>query len=211
MNAFIEPLILYAVLFLPAAIPQAPLPDLIPFSPYGELIRIFLYNIPALMLIWYLLFKTRTPGEWNLGRPRMTDLLTAAIALPAMILIGLTISFVALFFTSLSPGVQIGTPSHPAGWIIMGFSCISTGCLEESFFRFYLLNKLRGFGTPAGLAAFISVLFFSICHIYEGPWGTLNAVLAGTLLAALFFRFKALYGLALAHGLYNIFVYVMSS
>jgi membrane protease YdiL (CAAX protease family) len=128
-----------------------------------------------------------------------------------MILIGLTISVVAPFFAAIPAGVPAASPNLPAEWIIMILSCITTGYLEESYFRFYLLNKLENFGTSPGTAVLISVLFFSLCHIYEGPWGMLNAFLAGTLLAVVYFRFKSLHGIALAHGLYNIFVYVAGS
>jgi hypothetical protein len=46
--------------------------------------------------------------------------------------------------------------------------------------------------------------------VYEGPWGVLNAVLAATLLSFLFLHFKSLHGIALAHGLYNAFVYALA-
>jgi membrane protease YdiL (CAAX protease family) len=37
----------------------------------------------------------------------------------------------------------------------------------------------------------------------------LNAVLAGALLALVFLRYRSLHGIALAHGLYNVFVYAL--
>jgi membrane protease YdiL (CAAX protease family) len=91
----------------------------------------------------------------------------------------------------------------------MALSCLSTGYLEESYFRYYLLGKLEDFGLSPLVSILMGVLLFSFCHLYEGPWGVLNAFLAGTLLSLIFVRFRSLHGIALAHGLYNIFVYAI--
>jgi membrane protease YdiL (CAAX protease family) len=53
----------------------------------------------------------------------------------------------------------------------------------------------------------VSTALFSFCHTYEGPWGMINAVLAGLLLSLIYVHYGALHGLAWAHGLYNIFIY----
>jgi membrane protease YdiL (CAAX protease family) len=112
-------------------------------------------------------------------------------------------------FTGTPADTGIGAPATFSGWLVMLLSCVSTGYLEESFFRFYLLNKLGELGVKTGTAVFVSVVFFALCHVYEGPWGVLNAVLAGTLLALLFLQYRSLHGIALAHGFYNTFVYAL--
>lgn len=205
----VEPLILYLVLFLPGAISGAPPPDMTAFSITRELFRIFVYNIPALALIWYLLLRQKSAGEWGVGVPRRGDLFSALIALPGLLLIGFAIYLVAPLFTSIPPGAGIGAPVNFPGWLALIFSCLSTGYLEESFFRFYLLVKLGELGVKNGTLVFISVVFFALCHMYEGPWGMLNAVLAGTLLALVFLQYRSLHGIALSHGLYNTFVYAL--
>jgi membrane protease YdiL (CAAX protease family) len=53
----------------------------------------------------------------------------------------------------------------------------------------------------------VSVALFSLCHIYEGPWGVTNAAFAGLLLSLIYRHYGALHGLAWAHGLYNVFIY----
>jgi membrane protease YdiL (CAAX protease family) len=116
---------------------------------------------------------------------------------------------VSSLFTDAPAGTGFGSPADLPGWIVLSLSCISTGYLEESFFRFYLLTKFRDMGVRTGTMVSVSVLLFALCHIYEGSWGMLNAVLAGTLLSAIFLRFKSLHGTALAHGLYNAFVYAL--
>jgi membrane protease YdiL (CAAX protease family) len=55
------------------------------------------------------------------------------------------------------------------------------------------------------------VALFSICHIYEGPWGFLNAVLSSVLLCFMFLRYKSIHGISIAHAMYNIAVYVINT
>ncbi|MDR1586227.1 MAG: CPBP family intramembrane metalloprotease [Treponema sp.] len=209
MNVFIEPLILYMILFLPGSAGQSGAGNLIIFSATNELIRIVLYDIPSLALIWYLLLKVRSFKAWGVGIPRKKDLVSGLLALPSLVLIGFAVSAVSPLFQSEGP--RLVPPSDVPGWLILVVSCISTGYLEESFFRFYLISKRDEFGLSGAAAALISVVLFAVCHVYEGPWGFLNAVLAGSVLSFLFLRCHTLHGLAFAHGLYNTLVYIFSS
>ena len=205
-----EPLILYIVLFLSGSAGQVSGggPEL--FSLQAELARILLYNIPSLALIWYLLLKVKSLKEWGIAPPGKKDLLPGLCALPALILIGFIIAFIAPRVSESGASPQVFPDTVP-GWIILVISCLSTGYLEESFFRFYLLSKREEMGIGLWSAALLSVAGFSLCHIYEGPWGFLNAVLSGTVLAFVFLRRRSLHGVALAHGLYNVFVYAMAA
>ncbi|MDR0583979.1 MAG: CPBP family intramembrane metalloprotease [Treponema sp.] len=210
MVAYIEALILYLVLFFPGAAGQVPVGEIVPFSAAGELVRIVLYNIPSLALIWYLLLKSKSLKSWGIGPPGRKDLLPGLLALPALILIGFIIAVVSPYLGGV-PVPEIAPPSGIPAWIILAFSCVSTGYLEESFFRFYLLSKRENFGLGASRTVLLSALLFSLCHLYEGPWGFLNAVLSGIVLAFVFLRYRSFHGIALAHGLYNIFVYVLGA
>ncbi|GHU79794.1 hypothetical protein FACS189462_5550 [Spirochaetia bacterium] len=211
MGRLIEPLILYVILFLPGAMKAGPPPELAAFSAAGELRRIFLFNIPSLALIWHLLLQPASrfsPQKKQLPRFHLQDLYSALFALPALLLIGFSIALVSSRF-GIPAGINIEAPSAISGWIVMALSCLSTGYLEESYFRYYLLGKLEAACHSPVTAVLAGVLLFSACHIYEGPWGVLNAFLAGTMLSLVFVRFRSIHGIALAHGLYNIFVYAM--
>jgi membrane protease YdiL (CAAX protease family) len=181
------------------------------FSVDRELIRIFLYNIPSFALIWYLELQKKSLRQWGLGLPGKGDLFSALLAFPGLLLTGLAVSLISPLFSAVPAAAAIGSPQTLPAWIVMVLSCISTGYLEESYFRFYLLTRLEELGIRAGRLVLIPVLFFALCHVYEGPWGVLNAVLAGTLLALVFLQFRSLHGIALAHGLYNAFVYFTGS
>ncbi|MCL2762959.1 MAG: CPBP family glutamic-type intramembrane protease [Treponema sp.] len=210
MGTFIEPLILYAVLFFRTSTGIAPSGEAVEFSASAEMARIFLYNVPSLALVWYLLLKVKSLKEWDVF-PAKRDLIPAVLALPALILIGLTISLVSHHFSGIPSGTRFLPPQTAVAWGILALSCLSTAYLEESFFRFYLLSKREEMGLGPHRAILMSTLLFASCHIYEGPWGFLNAALSGIVLAYVFLRFRSLHGIALAHALYNIVVYTLGA
>ena len=214
-----EPLILYFVLFFPGVYnaPFAggmPLADTIPFSIFRELGRTLTYTIPSLALLWYLISDRKGLSAIKNKKPKIQDIYSLTIGLPSLILIGLGISFLVLHFPGhqgLTPPPKVEAPFNIPGWIVIVFSCLGTGYLEESYFRYYLLRILeKPLASPA-FRVIVSTVLFSFCHVYEGPWGIFNAVLAGLLLSVLFIRFKSLHGIAWAHGVYNIFVYIMGN
>ena len=214
-----EVLLLYFVLFFPRVYSSSvsdliPLAESIPFSIVRELSRTLTYTIPALALIWYLISDKKGFSAIKTEKPKKQDIFTFAAGLPGLMLTGLCISFLVMLFSGdqgLTPPPKVEAPANIPGWIVMVLSCLATGYLEESYFRYYLLTKLEKQLPMAALRIIFSTVLFSFCHVYEGPWGILNAVLAGLILSLLFIRFRSLHGIAWAHGAYNMFVYVMGS
>jgi membrane protease YdiL (CAAX protease family) len=127
------------------------------------------------------------------------------------VLIGLTISVASRYFVEIPSSSRFLPPPDYISWGILFISCLSAAYLEESFFRFYLLSKREEMGIGPHRAVLISTLSFSLCHIYEGPWGFLNAAMSGVLLAYVFLRFRSLHGIAFAHALYNVLVYALGT
>jgi membrane protease YdiL (CAAX protease family) len=204
----LEPFIVYAVLFLPGlSAGGAEEAELIRFVISQELIRILGYTIPALLLIGHLLVlrggTARLPK-----RPQTGDLLSLAIALPGLLGIGLCISIVSSLVSPDPPALTVEAPKGSLAVLVMFLSCFSTGYLEETYFRYYLSLRFKQAGIREILAIGTSVLLFSLCHVYEGLWGALNALMAGILLSLVYRRYRALHGLAWAHGLYNAFIYL---
>ena len=212
-----EPLILYFVLFFPGVynLPfsgNMPLTESIQFSLFRELGRTVTYTLPSLALLWYLISDRRGFTALAEEKPKKTDIFSLSMGLPGLIIIGLGISFLALHlpgYQGLAPPPRIEAPAGGLGWTVMAISCLLTGYLEESFFRYYLITFFERQIPNAVIRIALSTVLFSACHMYEGPWGILNAVLAGVLLSILFVRFRSLHGIAFAHGCYNIFVYIM--
>lgn len=198
---------MYGVLFFPSLAAGGGIPETVSFSLSGELYRLFGYSLPSLTLVWYLLSLQgrRFPFPW--GKPRGETLISLALALPGLLAVGLGISFIAPVFSTIPPGPVIEPPGGALPWLVMAASCIGTGYLEESYFRCYLLTRFAALPHAPVPGIIVSTLLFACCHIYEGLWGVLNALLAGLLLSLIFIRGGSLHGIAWAHGLYNIFVY----
>ena len=211
MKPYIEPLILYLVLFLRFSLGITALEDPAEFSANAEITRIIVYILPSLALVWYLLLKAKRLKEWDIGFPHKKDFFSVFLAFPAMVLIGITISQVSLYFGMQPDGIRPLPPQSAASWALLGFSSIGGAYLEESYFRFYLLSKQEEMGLGPHRAVLLSTVLFSLCHIYQGPWGFLNSALSGVTLAFLFLRFRSLHGLACAHALHNIMVYILGS
>jgi membrane protease YdiL (CAAX protease family) len=209
MGPFLEPLILYCILFLPGALRHDPLPELAVFSTGNEIIRIITYNLPALALIWYLR-QRQNPAKKAL-LPGRHDLFALLWAFPALIVTSISVSLASSFFPGLPEGIQVQGPTDIIGLFVMFFSCISTGYLEEGYFRYYLGKKFEEQGLGPWVFILGSTAIFALCHIYEGPWGVMNSLLAGLILALIYTRFRSLHGLALAHGFYNIAVYLLGT
>ena len=217
-----EGLLLFFVLFFPTIYTSgfSRIPDsveTIPFSIIRELGRTLTYSLPSLILLWYLAsgkgeLKSMGFSSLKFRNLRKKDFLTFAVCLPCLIFINISIATL-LFIVSQAYGLalppRIEAPGNVLGWIVMAFYCFGTGYLEESYFRYYLLSKLRRTLPKPIVRIFLSAFLFSLCHMYEGPWGVLNAALAGILLSVLFIRYRSLHGIAWAHAVHNMFVYIM--
>jgi membrane protease YdiL (CAAX protease family) len=210
-----EPLILYFVLFFPGIYSNGAwkgieIAETIPFSVVRELGRTLTYTIPSLALLWYIFPDKKGFSSLKQQKLQKRDFLPFAIGLPGLIFIGLGVSLLVSFFYlryGLALPLKIDAPVSVLGWTVMAFSCLGTGYLEESYFRYYLFTKLEKQQPVALIRIIFSTILFSLCHIFEGPWGIINAMLAGFFLSWLYDRFRSLHGVAWAHGAYNIFVY----
>jgi len=211
MSRFIEAIILYIVLFFSGTagsiINGAQKVD---FSITAQITGILLHSIPSLALIWYLILKSPRIEEWII-RPGRKDRISALVTLPCLLLISFATSFASLFIGGSQAQVSPVSPTTVPGWITLCVSCICAAYLEESYFRYYLLTRRDELNLSASSALVLSTALFSICHIYEGPWGFLNAALSGAFLCFIFLRYNSLHGTAIAHGLYNIAVYAINS
>lgn len=212
MGIYIEALILYIVLFFAGsagAIANMP-QEASDFSVYRELYRIVLYSIPSIALIWYLVLRGKKPKSAPI-KPCKNDLVSGLIALGCLLLTGFTIALMPSYFGGYPASPPSGSPVAVLEWVVLCTSCFLAAYLEESYFRFYLLSKSKEMKMGQIQALIFSTALFSLCHIYEGPWGFLNSVISGAILSFLYLRYQTLHGIAIAHGLYNIAVYVINT
>jgi len=211
MGIYIEAVILYVVLFFSGSTGSLSYGGAAEsFSITAELTGIFFHSIPSLALIWYLLLRVKRAKKWGI-LPGKNDLISGIITLPCLLITGFVTAFASSHISGTSSAALTRVPSTTPGWIILCVSCVLSAYLEESFFRFYILSRREELKLGETSALVTSVALFSICHIYEGPWGFLNAVISGALLAFIFLRYRSLHGIAAAHGLYNIAVYAINA
>jgi len=212
MAVHIEAFILYIVIFFSQSLlREAAIPGSVEIASFSIPILLFtliIYSLPSLVLIWFLLYRRKIP-EYRPAKPGKNDLLSGIITLPALLLTGFTISMISAITGTVSSEPIITSPSSPAGWITLSVYCLFSAYLEESYFRFYLLSKKDEFRLSAPFALILSALLFGICHIYEGFFGFLNALLCGLLLGSIFLKYRTLHGIAIAHAAYNITAFVL--
>ena len=204
-----ELLILFFVLFFPGVYSSGfSGGEAQPFIIYRELGRTLTYTAPSLALLWYIITDKKGFKRIKL---KIQDLVSLSIGLLGLVILGLGVSVLVSIFShyeGLNPPEKVEAPANALGWAVMVISCIGTGYLEECYFRYYLLTKLENTHPSPVVRIIFSTFLFSICHIYEGPWGAFNAALAGILLSVIFIRYRSFHGIAWAHGAYNIFVYI---
>ncbi|MCL2810057.1 MAG: CPBP family intramembrane metalloprotease [Treponema sp.] len=205
MGIYIEALILYILLFFSGTAVHfyGISSSAAGFSASAELMKVFFYTIPALMLIWYLIVKAKTIEIWII-KPGKKDFKAAFLTYPFLLITGSIISFVSLYFNEPSEKIILNSPSTGFEWVILCLSFVLSAYLEESFFRFYIITKRQELNLTAPAALFLSVVLFSVCHIGAGPWSFLNAVLCGAFFGFIFLRYNSFHGIAIAHFLYNI-------
>ncbi|MCL2179801.1 MAG: CPBP family intramembrane metalloprotease [Treponema sp.] len=205
MGAYFEPVILYIVLFfLPfaeGAVSQAAGVSTGGFSGTAFIVRTVFYCVPSIALIWYLMSRTWKIEYWII-KPGRKDIYGGLIALACLMITGSVVGILSSLADSA--GMTFQTPSNAAGWIAVIIFLIFSAYLEEIYFRFYLLTKKEEMNLSPTAAIALSTVMFSVCHIYEGPWGTLNAAICGMFLGFIFLRYGSLHGIAIAHSLYNI-------
>jgi len=226
MGIYAEALILYILLFFSGlAAFFSGLTEKTPeFSVMAELVRIIMYYIPAIALIWHLQLNRshqikvsehpvteKQKKDIQILKFQKKDFISFVIALPCLIFTGSVITILSALTNSSSAPEIFSSPSTITGWIILCLTCVFSAYLEESYFRFYILSNKNEMNLKAPAALILSVILFSFCHIYGGFFGFLNAFLCGALLGIIFLRFKSIHGIAIAHCIYNISAFVLSA
>jgi len=218
MGIYIEALILYILLFLPGGVTGS---DTREFSEAAEYVKIFTRVLPSLVLVWYLILKQEkndkafkdisqtSDASVRLPAFGKKDIICVLITLPCLTLTGLLVSYLSSI-TGTSAEYIIYSPSTFSGWIALCVSCFASAYLEESYFRYYLLSKRESFKLSVPGIIALSVILFSLCHVYAGLFGFINALISGAVLCLIFLKFNAIHGIAVSHGLYNILAFILN-
>jgi membrane protease YdiL (CAAX protease family) len=88
--------------------------------------------------------------------------------------------------------------------------CLTVGYREELFFRSYLLTRFGEFHVNKHIAAVTSSLIFASAHLYENLFGFISAFLLGLFFCYIFYEWKNIHIIALAHAAYNFTLLVIN-
>lgn len=211
---WIEPLLLFSVLFLPGFILQSS-------GMEGDLFNSAVFNIytlilslPHIGLVLYLIRqKPREPKHYGLHPLTISRIGSGMLAFFGGYLLLIPLSLLMYFLSGMDMGGV-----NPVEWRITNplllplifITCLTTGYREEIFFRSYLLTLFEDYGSPRWLAAILSSLLFSGGHLYQGVPGFVVALILGLYFAWWYFRKRDLHTIALAHGFYNFFTLLLT-
>ena len=207
----LEPILLFAVFFLPGYLFQAQTIDPGIFDlPLFHL----LYQIQTLPLILLLLYILSGKGThwwvpYRITRFSARDILKGCVVwagiwatlLPISLLVGLLFPHIANEATGIPWRLN-----RPELLPLVAITSLSTGYWEELFFRAYLDGQLRWIGIGPRRAAAAGILLFAAGHLYQGIIAAAGTAIIGAVLLYAFRRTRSVHTVAIGHGLYNFSV-----
>jgi len=214
-----EPIILFMIFFLPGFISQNKLMDGSAFNSLWFNLMYLITVIPQMMLILYLIGKKEPSKKplYGLDKFKKKDIWNSIIYFIGIFAIVIITGLFSYFITSLLTGSMQSIPEKLPLWKfnnkiltpLIFFTCMATGYSEELFFRSYLLSEFNLPGKEIYIITGASFIF-GLGHIYEGLGGFLGTFAIGIFLSVIFVKNRRLHSIAIAHGLYNFTVLMIS-
>jgi membrane protease YdiL (CAAX protease family) len=178
--------------------------------------------VPQILLLLYVLYlraESSQPAslglrDFGLHRFKARDLLYALAIFAGLSLILTLLGFILTLFPEsgrslFSSGFRWKLEDPRLIPLVLLF-CLVTGYREELYFRSYLITRFRQLRLPLAIGIGLSTVLFSAGHTYQGLAGLSVALIQGLYFSILFVRLKNIHPLAIAHGLYNTLVLVIS-
>ncbi|MCK5153666.1 MAG: CPBP family intramembrane metalloprotease [Spirochaetales bacterium] len=211
-----EPIILFMVFFLPGFLSQSQIVDGTVFNSVWFNMIYLITVIPQILLVLYLIEKK--PAEkihlYGLGKIEHKDLLFSLLYFAGIMIIILGTGIISFLISSLGNGSGSEIPlwqfDNKSIIPLILVTCMATGYSEELFFRSYLISEFHSPGREKYVIAGTS-LVFALGHVYQGFAGFLGTFAIGIFLAAIFIKNRKIHTIAIAHGLYNFTVLMISA
>jgi len=211
----LEMVLLFLVFYLPGYLwpDQDIIQSLTGLGPY--MLQFLVMAVPQILLLLYVL-KLRADNWTSFGllALRPVDLLYALVIFAGifalLLIMGLILALLPAGGEALfSEGFRWKLRDPRLIPVVLLF-CLVTGYREELFFRSYLLTRFSQASLPVAAGIGMSTLLFASGHVYQGLAGFAVAVIQGLYFSVLFIRLKNIHPLAIAHGLYNTTVLIVT-
>jgi membrane protease YdiL (CAAX protease family) len=211
----IEIAIIFSVFFLPGyVLGQAP-GAVQSLQIQGMMLNYIIIALPHILLLLYILWIGQEPSlaEFGIRKPDRKLWYALPVYMGAFAVVT-----PLLFALSLLPEAVINQITTQPAWLLgnpaqlplTGLFCLVVGYREELFFRAYLLTRFGEFRINRHLAALISSLIFAGAHLYENVFGMLTAFVIGLFFSYVFYEWKNLHIIALAHSAYNFTLFIVN-
>jgi hypothetical protein len=207
--------LLFAVLFLPGMIAQGGDVDPQAFENLRYLAQLLAVSIPQVLLV-VAFSNLRRPGSsqrFGWVTPGTSDVIPAVVSVLAIWVAAGAISLIAELIAggrgAIEPTIAWSFERRELIPLVL-VATLAIGYREEIFYRAYITDRAEEAGVDPRIALAAGALLFAAGHLYQGVMGFLIALTIGLVLAAVYYRTRSLHGIAVAHGLYNFAVLLLS-
>ncbi len=211
----IEIAIIFSVFFLPGYIFQSG-PSIVQSQEFhGMMLNYIMIALPHILLLIYILLIGGQPSltEFGICKPDKKLLYALPVYMGAFAVVTPLLFALTLLPESVKNQIT-AQPSwiirNPAQLPLTALFCLVVGYREELFFRAYLLTRFGEFHINKHLAAIISSLIFASAHLYENVFGMLTAFVIGLFFSYVFYEWRNLHIIALAHSAYNFTLFIVN-
>ncbi len=211
-----EPIILFMVFFLPGFLSQSRVFDGTVFNSAWFNIIYLITVIPQILLVLYLIEK-KSPEKidlYGIVKIKYKDLMYSLLYFAGIMIIILGTGILTFLISSLGyeTGQEIPLWEFNNKKLIplIFLTCMATGYSEELFFRSYLLSEFHLPGKEKFIIAGTSFIF-AMGHLYQGLPAFIGTFSIGIFLASIFIKKRNIHTIAIAHGLYNFTVLMISA
>jgi len=213
-----EIILFYSVYYLPGLFAQQGGFNREAFGTVGFNLWILIMAVPQMLLLLYVLElqEPETIGSLGLSFASRAFIPRMAVTLAGLFAVAFTTSWIV---ESLAAGKAVfGATGSGTSWHIgsiaivplLLLSSLAIGYREELFFRAYLMTRLDQMEVTPAAAVALSAILFAAGHAYEGVAGTSVALASGIFLALAYRSGRNLHQVAIAHGLYNFAILILS-
>jgi membrane protease YdiL (CAAX protease family) len=160
----------------------------------------------------------RNLADYNIRRPRPRDIFFGILFWLLILPLLFIAALILYFIIQHAPEGTLAAALPPFRWSYTNYAllpflflaCMITGYNEELYYRAYLPVEFFRHGMPFPFALFLPVILFGSGHLYQGTAGFAMSCLLGLYLTGVFRIAKNLLVPAIAHGLYNFCVLLLS-